>query len=268
MTPPPASSTSHEPTRTEPARAVRIAAVADLHVSCDSVGDVRPGLEDVAARADVLLLPGDLTQHGAPEEAEVLADELGGLGLPVVAVLGNHDYHQGQEDRIRATLEQVGVVVLEGGSAVVHAAGSTVGIAGVKGFGGGFAGACCSEFGEAEMKAFVRHSKQHAARLHDQLAGLTTDFRVAMTHYSPVAETLAGERTEIYPFLGSYLLAEAIDGVGCELALHGHAHHGREHGRTPGGVPVRNVARPVLAASYRVYCVGEECEEPVAAEAR
>src|SRR5690606_27204165 len=92
------------------------------------------------------------------------------------------------------------------------------------------------------------------------LASLDTDVRVAMTHYSPVAETLAGERAEIYPFLGSYLLAEAIDGAGCQLALHGHAHRGREHGRTPGGVPVRNVARPVLGAAYRVYCIGEDGE--------
>jgi Icc-related predicted phosphoesterase len=128
----------------------------------------------------------------------------------------------------------------------------------VKGFGGGFTGACASAFGEPEMKAFVQHTRRIADRLEGSLAeldGADVDVRVALLHYSPVPETLVGERLEIYPFLGSYLLAEAIDRAGAHLAVHGHAHAGSEHGGTPGGVPVRNVAQPVLGAAYRVYAL-------------
>jgi Icc-related predicted phosphoesterase len=130
-----------------------------------------------------------------------------------------------------------------------------LGIAGTKGFGGGFLGAMASEFGEPEMKAFVRHTKSLAHELSGALRSLDTDVRIAVTHYSPVEGTLEGERREIYPFLGSYLLAEAVDGCGVALMVHGHAHGGRERGVTPGGTPVRNVAQPVLGAAYKVYVV-------------
>jgi Icc-related predicted phosphoesterase len=143
--------------------------------------------------------------------------------------------------------------VLEGEATVVDVDGTSVGIAGAKGFGGGFAGACASDFGEAEMKAFVAHTKEVSGLLRDALDGLDTDLRLALLHYSPCEDTLRGERLEIFPFLGSYLLAEAIDEPGADLALHGHAHAGVEHGVTPGGTRVRNVAMPVIRSSYRVY---------------
>ncbi|HEY8430254.1 MAG TPA: metallophosphoesterase [Sandaracinaceae bacterium] len=241
--------------RAAPTGALRIAAVGDLHVGCDSRGAWGDRLRSAARHADVLLLAGDLTQHGRLEEAEVLAEDLSGLGLPVLAVLGNHDYHVERQDEIARLLEQAGVTVLEGASAVLSLRGRTLGVAGVKGFGSGFAGACGSEFGEPEMKAYVRHAKEHARRLEELLRALDTDVRIALTHYAPVADTLRGERREIYPFLGSYLLGEAIDAAGCDLAVHGHAHRGVEIGVTPSGVPVRNVAAHVIREAYRVYRV-------------
>lgn len=237
---------------------MRVAAVGDLHVGADSRGHVRTGFAELDGNADVLLLAGDLTQHGDPDEAKLLAEELAGLSIPAFAVLGNHDYHRGKEDAIRRCLEEVGVRVLEGESHVVEVGGKTLGIAGAKGFGGGFAGACASEFGEAEMKAFIHTTKLVAERLEQVLAALDTDVRIALTHYAPIEGTLMGERLELFPFLGSYLLGEAIDRTDCQLALHGHAHRGQERGRTPGGVPVRNVARPVIQHAYRVYRVEAE----------
>src|SRR5204863_24233 len=192
---------------------IRVAAFGDVHAGEDSVGRLRDGFAHVAERADVLLLAGDLTKCGTPEEARVLAGELRDVPVPKLAVLGNHDYHAGQEDKVTAVLEDSGIRVLEGGAEVVEAAdGVRLGVAGIKGFGGGFAGACGSDFGEPEMKAFIRHTTSVAERLEGALDGLdgTVDFRVALMHYAPVEETLIGERLEIYPFLGSYLLAEAV----------------------------------------------------------
>jgi Icc-related predicted phosphoesterase len=190
------------------------------------------------------------------DEGRALAAMLSGITIPVVTVLGNHDYHRGYEDAIRAELEAAGVTVLEGEGAIFELQdGRTMGIAGVKGFGGGFAGACGTEFGEPEMKTFIRHTKIAAKRLLAALGALETSFRIALTHYAPVPDTLRGERLEIFPFLGSYLLGEAIDAAGCDLAFHGHAHHGTERGSTPGGIPVRNVARPVIQHAYKIYCL-------------
>src|SRR5690606_21864797 len=140
-------------------------------------------------------------------------------------------------------------------SVVLEIAGRRIGIAGVKGFGGGFAGACGSEFGELEMKAFIRHTKDTARQLLHALKSMQCDVRVALTHYAPTKDTLLGEKLEIYPFLGSHLLGEAIDEADCDLALHGHAHHGAERGITPGGVPVRNVAKPLIRSAYQLYSV-------------
>ena len=171
-----------------------------------------------------------------------------------MAVLRNHDYHSDQQSAVRAQLEDAGVTVLEGETTTVEANGARIGIAGTKGFGGGFAGACATDFGEPEMKSFVRHTVGLAEALEDRLRSLEgCDVRVALLHYSPVRDTLAGERSEIFPFLGSYLLAEAIDRAGADVALHGHAHAGTEKGVTPGGVLVRNVAQPVIKHAYNVY---------------
>jgi Icc-related predicted phosphoesterase len=146
--------------------------------------------------------------------------------------------------------------MLEGEATVVDCPGGRLGVAGAKGFGGGFAGRCASEFGEPEMKAFVRTTSASAEQLGTALRELDCDLRVALTHYAPVPDTLAGEPPEIYPFLGSYLLGQAIDSAPTALAVHGHAHAGSERGTTPGGVRVRNVAHPVIKQAYSVFHVG------------
>jgi Icc-related predicted phosphoesterase len=246
---------------------IRLAAVGDMHVGRDSVGTFRCHLEHLPERADLFLLAGDLTKRGLPEEADVLADELRGIAddVPTFAVLGNHDYESDAADYVAKAMTSVGVRVLEGTAETVEVAGLTVGVAGAKGFGGGFAGACATEFGEPEMKAFVRHSAEAASRLEEALRSVShCEVRVALTHYAPVESTLRGERLEIFPFLGSYLLAEAIDGAGADLAVHGHAHAGSEKGVTSGGVTVRNVAQPVLRRAYAVYCLRGDCREPLA----
>ncbi|MFI5571611.1 metallophosphoesterase [Streptomyces sp. NPDC051740] len=235
---------------------IRIAAVGDIHMSPDTRGSLRPAFDTLPECADLLLLAGDLTRHGTVEEARVVADEIRGLGVPVVAVLGNHDHHDDRQDEVTAVLRDAGAHVLEGESAVVRAGDARVGVAGTKGFGGGFVGASAGEFGEPVMKEFVRLSRRCADGLRASLEKLDQegcDVRIALTHYSPVPETLAGEPLEIYPFLGSYLLAEAIDTAGADLAVHGHAHAGSEHGMTTGGVKVRNVAQPVIGRAFHVY---------------
>lgn len=232
---------------------IRVAAVGDVHVGTDSAGRLAPRLAGLADHADVFLLAGDLTHRGRPEEAKVLAEELRGVRVPTIAVLGNHDYHSDEQDGVTEVLEQAGIRVLEGDAVVLEIGGRRVGIAGSKGFGGGFAGASASDFGEPEMKAFVGHTKALAGRLERALGGLHTDRRIVLLHYSPVAETLAGEPREIHAFLGSYLLAEAVDRSGADLVVHGHAHRGSPTGMTPGGVPVRNVALPVIGCAYQVF---------------
>jgi Icc-related predicted phosphoesterase len=185
--------------------------------------------------------------------------ELARVKIPKIAVLGNHDHHDGRPEAVADVLGSGGIRVLEGHAVVLDLPGGLLGVAGVKGFGGGFAGAHAAAFGEPEMKAFVQHTHAISERLADALASLDErrcDAKVALLHYSPTPDTLVGERLEIYPFLGSQLIAEAIDRAGADLALHGHAHAGQEEGRTPGGTPVRNVALPVIGCAYRVFTLG------------
>ena len=235
---------------------IRIAAVGDVHLDQDVVGRFRPALEELPGCADVLLLAGDLTRHGTEAEARCVAQEFGGLGVPVITVLGNHDHQCDEVPQVVKVLQDAGITVLEGTGTVLDTPGGRLGVAGVKGFGGGFAGRCASDFGEPEMKAFVRTTRESADALADALLSLECDALVALTHYSPVPDTLAGEPLEIYPFLGSYQLGQAIDSAPTALALHGHAHHGTERGTTPGGVRVRNVAHPVIKQAYSVFHLG------------
>ncbi len=250
---------------------IHVAAAGDIHFAPDAAGTLRPHLEHLGERADLLLLAGDLTRVGTRDEAKALADELSDVDVPMVAVLGNHDYHSDQADEVAAILEGIGVRVLEGDSVVVPVKGASVGVAGTKGFGGWFVGACGSEFGEPEMKAFMAHSRCLAERLESSLTTLDTDVKIALLHYSPCPDTLTGERPEIFPFLGCYLLGEAVDRGGATLALHGHAHRGTERGLTAGGCHVRNVAQPVIGHAYALYCLhpdgtgaDPECPTPAA----
>jgi Icc-related predicted phosphoesterase len=231
---------------------IRIAAVGDVHFASDSIGRLRPHLEAESESIQLLLLAGDLTHRGDPREAAVLARELEGLDFPVVAVLGNHDYHRDAQEEVAAVLRRAGVIVLEGEGTVIRLNGVSLGVAGVKGFGGGFAGACATDFGEPEMKSFVAVTRRSADDLEAALRQLDTDLRVALLHYAPVERTLVGEPQPLWPFLGSYLLAQAVDRAGANLVLHGHAHSGSAEACTPGGVPVLNVAQQVIHRPFLI----------------
>ena len=233
---------------------IRVAAVGDLHIGDDGSARWRDALKPVSDDADLLLLAGDLTRIGAMEEGAAVASALELVSIPIFAVLGNHDYHGGCEGELRRMLAARGVCMLEGTAATLQVGSTRVGIAGSKGFGGGFANACGSDFGEPEMKAFIRHTAAISGQLRRSLEALDADLRVALLHYSPIPATLQGEHLQIYPFLGSYLLGEAVDAAGADLVVHGHAHAGSEKGITPGGTVVRNVAQPVIRSAYRVYC--------------
>ena len=234
---------------------IRIAAAADIHAGPESAGTLAPLLTGLKDEADLLLLGGDLTRSGKPREAETLVGELKDAGIPIVAVLGNHDYHSDRAAEIAAILKDAGIHVLDRGSVVLNVAGQRVAIAGTKGFGGGFGNALASDFGEPEMKAWIRHAETEAETLEDILTALVGDVRIVLLHYAPVPDTLDGERLDLYPFLGNSLLGEAIDRSGADLVLHGHAHHGSLAGETASGVPVRNVAQPVIRRPYAVFTI-------------
>lgn len=232
---------------------IRIAAAGDVHFDRKSHHRLSQHFEGMNENADIFLLAGDLTQTGHPEEMKILAEDLKKCPVPVIAVLGNHDYHVDQVDQGIQILKDVGVIVLEGSSIILEIGTFKVGIAGAKGFGGGFVGASGSDFGEPEMKAFIRHSKHQARNLEKVIKEMEVDYKIVLLHYSPTTQTLIGEKKEIYPFLGCYFLAEAIDYGKADVAFHGHAHGGVEKGETPGGCPVRNVAQPVIRHAFNIY---------------
>jgi uncharacterized protein len=235
---------------------MRIAASADLHFTPQSYEKLKDQFERVRDDADVLVLAGDLTNYGQPEEMEPLLNVLVRLRLPAVVVLGNHDYESGKEEELRKMLIGGGVKVLDGSGYERDG----VGFAGTKGFVGGFGRGMLTAFGEREIKEFVRASVDEAMKLERGMSQLRTEKRVVVVHYSPIAETVQGEAPEIYPFMGTSRLAEVIDRHGADLVVHGHAHHGKSDGRTVGGVPVHNVAIALLQAQqpslvYRVFDV-------------
>lgn len=235
---------------------IRVAAVGDVHLGPDLAGRHRAGLADLDEHADVLLLAGDLTRHGTVDEARIVAEEYHALPVPVVAILGNHDYHSDCAEELSQVLVDAGLMVLEGSGVVLDLPGGRLGVAGAKGFGLGFTGRSASDFGEREMKDFTRAGRDSAQVLEKAFADLadgSPDVVVALTHYAPVEDTLAGEPLEIWPFLGNYLLGEVIDEAGATLAVHGHAHAGTEKGTTEAGIRVRNVAHPVIRAPYALY---------------
>lgn len=240
---------------------IRVAAVGDIHYDRHPRKEMQAHFASLSEKADLLLIAGDLTQAGTLEEAQAVVADLRDVSIPIVTVLGNHDFHSDMQDELSDCLREIGVSVLEGDHAVFNIRGVSVGVAGIKGFGGGFFGACVTEFGEPETRSFAHHARVQAEILKQNLMALDTEYRFALTHFSPVDGTLLGEKREIYPFLGSYLLAEAIDSSGADAAFHGHAHHGVERGITPGGVPVRNVALNVIRHAYNVYTFEHKAEQ-------
>jgi len=235
---------------------VRIAATADLHFTAARFGHLHEQLNRAREEADVFVIAGDLTNYGHPDEMEPLLNVLVRLRLPVIVVLGNHDYESGREADLMRMLTQEGIKVLDG-SAYER---DGVGFAGTKGFVGGFGRGVLTAFGEPEIKTFVRASIEEALRLERAMSQLRTKKRVVVLHYAPILATIDGEAPEIYPFLGTSRLAEVIDRHGADLVVHGHAHKGKCDGKTPGGVAVHNVAITLLEsqpphAIYRVFDV-------------
>lgn len=225
-------------------RALRVAAIGDLHVRETHDRPYRDLFLQISDVADVLVLCGDLTNYGKPREAEILADDLRGLETPVLAVLGNHDHECGHPELVRRLLSEAGVRMLDDGEPhEIHG----VGFAGCMGAMGGYGRAMMSAFGEASVKAFVQESVHETMKLENALRMLRTPRALAVLHYSPVPDTLIGEPPEIYPFLGNGRLAETIDRFdNVRAVVHGHAHHGVHVGRTPKGVPVYNCAQTVV----------------------
>ncbi|MDB5956757.1 metallophosphoesterase [Ramlibacter sp.] len=252
-------------------RSVRFAVVGDIHVNKDSAGLLRAFFAQASEAGDALLLCGDLTDYGTAEEAQVLVDELALVKVPVVAVLGNHDYESGTPEIVTEVLKRAGVRVLDGEAVEIEG----VGIAGAKGFAGGFGRGSLGAWGEPVIKQFVQEALHEAMKLESALAKLRTTRRIALLHYSPIAGTVAGEPVDIFPFLGSSRLEEPLLRYPVDAVFHGHAHRGTLEGRTINGVPVFNVAKPLLQRSrpdqppfhiYEVPREGSEEPDPAAAE--
>ena len=226
---------------------VRVAAVGDIHLGgkgFDAPLQILFG--QVGEHADVLALCGDLTDRGDPEEARSMAKALASVSVPIVAVLGNHDYESGKEREVAKILCDAGVHVLDGDAHEVLG----VGFAGIKGFAGGFGRRALGPWGEGLIKQFVREALDEALKLETALGQLRTERRVALLHYSPIAATVVGEPLEIYPYLGSSRLEEPLTRYPVDVVFHGHAHHGSPEGRTMGDVPVYNVSMVLLQESF------------------
>jgi Icc-related predicted phosphoesterase len=243
---------------------LRIAAVADIHVKKTSAGAMQPLFTKITESADVLLLCGDLTDYGTPEEAKILAKDItAALRIPALAVLGNHDFESNQESDVVRILSDAGVVVLDGDSYELHG----VGFAGVKGFAGGFGRRSLGAWGEPIIKNFVHETINEALKLEAALARLRTPQKIALLHYAPIQATVNGEPPEIMAFLGSSRLEEPIDRYRVNAVFHGHAHRGSPEGRTKGGAPVYNVAMALLASSFPEQPPFRLIEVPIHAEA-
>ncbi|HEY8207269.1 MAG TPA: metallophosphoesterase [Myxococcaceae bacterium] len=227
----------------DPESRVRLAAVGDLHCREDQHGRFRQLVKQVNAEADVLVLCGDLTDHGKLAEGKTLAEELSALRVPVAAVLGNHDHESGHAAELASELTKVGVHCLDGDHFIFD---KVLGIVGVKGFCGGFGHATLQAFGEGTIKAFVGEAVSESLKLEAALSQLDTPRKVVIMHYAPIPETCAGENPELYPFLGTNRLAMPVDQFGVNAVFHGHAHHGTPEAKTRAGVPVYNVAMPLL----------------------
>ena len=222
---------------------VRIAAIGDLHHSRSAVaGSLQPLFAQISDSADVLVLCGDLTDYGLPEEAKAFAREIAAVKIPMVGVLGNHDFESGQQAEVQRILSDAGVIVLDGDTTEIHG----IGFAGVKGFAGGFGRRALGPWGEGIIKAFVHECLDEALKLESALARLRTERLIAVLHYAPIQATVEGEPLEIYPFLGCSRLEEPLTRYPVSAVFHGHAHHGQPEGRTRTGVPVFNVSASLM----------------------
>jgi Icc-related predicted phosphoesterase len=222
---------------------VRLAGIGDMHVTKSGQGSLTPIFAQVSEQSDLLVMCGDLTDYGLPDEARVLAREVNSaLRVPCVAVLGNHDYEAGKAEEIRQILIDAGITVLDGDTCESHG----IGFAGVKGFCGGFGRGVLGPWGEDAVKLFVREAVNEAFKLESALARLRSAHRVALLHYSPVRATVEGEPLEIFPYLGCSRLEEPLARYPVTAVIHGHAHNGSLEGRTNAGTPVYNVAMPLL----------------------
>jgi Icc-related predicted phosphoesterase len=222
---------------------VKVAASGDLHCRELDHGRFRQFIKHVNSVAEVLLLCGDLTDRGGVGEGKTLAEELSGLRIPCAAVLGNHDYEQGAAREICEILAKVNVHCLDGDRYIFD---KVLGVAGIKGFGGGFDNATLQPFGEQVSKAFVQEAVTESLKLEVALAQLVTPKKVVIMHYAPIAATTQGENPEIRPFLGTSRLVGPVNRYGADAIFHGHAHHGTLRAKTDKGVPVYNVAMPLL----------------------
>jgi Icc-related predicted phosphoesterase len=221
---------------------LRIGAVGDLHYNVGSGGSLQSYFSEIRKHADVLLLCGDLTDHGLPEETKLLAQDLASVRIPIIAVLGNHDFESNRQDEVTSILRNANVEVLDGEATMVR----DVGFAGIKGFAGGFDKAMLQPWGETGIKDFVRGAVDEALKLDSALAKIRTPHRVVLMHYAPIRMTVENEPLEIFPFLGSSRLEEPCNRYHASMVVHGHAHRGTMEGRTSAGVPVFNVALPLL----------------------
>jgi uncharacterized protein len=227
------------------------AAIGDLHVREDRTSLYRELFAEISSKAEVLVLCGDLTDVGKPREAEVLAEDLRACSIPVVGVLGNHDYESDQAEEVEKILKAAGMHLLNGQSYETNG----VAFVGVKGFVGGFGRRMLASFGEAVLKTFVAESVKEAMRLENAMRAVGNERAVVVLHYAPILDTVEGEPLEIFPFLGSSRLGETIDRFKVSAVVHGHAHHGCYHGHTPRGAPVYNVAFPVEKSTGRPYAL-------------
>lgn len=225
---------------------IRIAAASDIHCTRTSRGALAPLLSAMAAAADVLVICGDLTDHGHVDEAKVLAHEMTGIRAPVLSVLGNHDYESGHVQEVKDILLDAGMLLMDGDAHEVKG----VGFAGAKGFGGGFARGTLSSFGEPAIKAFVQEAVDEAMKLERALQRLETEQKIAILHYSPIRATIETEPVEIHAFLGSGRLEEPLNRYAVTACVHGHAHAGVAEGRTGGNVPVYNVSMALMKKHF------------------
>jgi uncharacterized protein len=233
---------------------IRIAAAGDVHYGRDGDRErAREAFASLEGRVDLILLAGDLTTHGEPEQAAILGDAVRDIDVPVLTVLGNHDHHSNRAADVTAVLEEAGVVVLDRSHHVLEVCGADLGVVGTKGFVGGFAGSHIPDFGEPLLRQVYAEAAAEVEALDEGLRAVALcPFRIVLLHYSPSGETLEGERRDIWAFLGTDRLAAPILEHNPDLVLHGHAHAGTFEGRV-GEVPVYNVSVPVMGEDFWVF---------------